>query len=268
MKISKIALISLLPALLCLAFLGGSKETRAAGEKPRALIMDCSKGPDAGRVKAYLKKAGFSVKVVRSKVYVNRKKDLMVDDFDALVVPGGRSVNPVFYHDKVRNSHSRFGSKINDRIQIDAVRKFRDAGKPVLGICRGCQLVNVALGGTLKQCLGASHSHYGGVMRKVKIKKDSWLYQRFGRSMKTIHSHHQNVRKLGKGLIATQWDVKSGNIEAFEHRTLPIYGLQWHPDKWKGQDGRKRSYSKGIAVFKEFCRVCQEQMASKVTLEK
>lgn len=230
--------------------------------KPKALILDCSGRNDPGRMKTYLKNAGFSVTVIKDAVYVNHRKDVMVEDYDALVVPGGNSVNPEFYNDKARNSHSNFGKKENDRIQIDAVKQFAKAKKPVLGICRGCQLVNVAFKGTLTQCLGTPHTHMSGVSRKVTIAKNTWLYHRFGTSMTTIHSHHQNVKKLGNGLYATQWDEEDGNIEGFEHETLPVYGLQWHPDKWKGKDGRKRTYRTGIEVFTEFRSVCQQWMAS------
>jgi putative glutamine amidotransferase len=235
-------------------------EVKITNKKPKALILDCSGRNDPYRVRDYLEKSGFSVKVVTDEVRVNQRKDAMVEDYDALVIPGGNSVNPSFYGKKKENSHSHFGKKENDRIQIEAVKKFSKAKKPVLGICRGCQLVNVAFGGTLTQCLGSSHSHLGGKYRKVKIQKNSWLYNRFGASLKTLHSHHQNVKKLGKGLYATQWDKKDGNVEAYQHESLPVYGLQWHPDSWKGRDGRKKTYRIGRAVLEEFRSVCQQWM--------
>ena len=235
-------------------------EVKIKNQKPKALILDCSGRNDPFRVRDYLEKTGFFVKVVTDDVRINHRKDVMVKDYDALVIPGGNSVNPSFYGKKKENSHSHFGKKVNDRIQIEAVKKFSEAKKPVLGICRGCQLVNVAFGGTLTQCLGSSHSHLGGKYRKVKIEKNSWLYKRFGPSLKTLHSHHQNVKKLGKGLYATQWDKKDGNVEAFQHKKLPVYGLQWHPDSWKGRDGRRKTYRIGRAVLEEFRSVCQQWM--------
>lgn len=235
-------------------------EVKITNRKPRALILDCSGRNDPYRVRDYLKKSGFSVKVVDDEVRVNHRKDVMIEDYDALVIPGGNSVNPSFYGAKKENDHSHFGKKANDRIQIEAVKEFSKAKKPVLGICRGCQLVNVAFGGTLTQCMGSSHSHLGGKYRKVKIQKNSWLYNRFGSSLKTLHSHHQNVKKLGEGLYATQWDKKDGNVEAFQHKDLPVYGLQWHPDSWKGRDGRKKTYRIGRKVFEEFRSVCQQWM--------
>ena len=233
---------------------------RIKTRQPKVLILDCSDTVDKYRMKAYLRKAGFSVSVVKDVVRVNERKDTKVSSYDGLVIPGGKSVNPCFYHSKKTNSHSRFGRKENDRIQIDAVREFKKAGKPVLGICRGSQLVNVALGGTLIQCIGREHDHYGGKKRPVRIKKNSWLYYRFGNSQTVVHSHHQNVKKLGKDLIATQWDKKEGNVEGYEHKTLPIFGLQWHPDKWKGRSGRNRTYVTGLETFREFRSICQQWM--------
>ncbi len=226
-----------------------------AVKKPRVLMLDCSGRKDIKRVKRYLSRAGFSVNLVTDKVYVNKRRDVKISSYDALVIPGGYSVNPEFYHDKVRNGHSNFGKKMNDRIQIDAVKKFTAAKKPVLGLCRGCQVVNVALGGTIKQCLGKPHTHMGK-MRKVRIKKDSWLYGRFGSSLNTLHSHHQNVARLGEDLQATQWDKKDGNVEGFEHKYLPVYGLQWHPDSWKSKSSKRT----GAQVFVEFRSLCQQWM--------
>jgi putative glutamine amidotransferase len=235
-------------------------EVKITNRKPKALILDFSGRVDPHRMGDYLKNSGFSVKVVTDDVRVNQRKDVMVEDYDALVVPGGYSVNPSFYGKKKENAHSSFGTKANDKIQIEAVQKFAEAKKPVLGICRGNQLVNVAFGGTLIQCLGLPHTHLGGKYRTVTIQKDSWLYNCFGSSEKTLHSHHQNVKKLGKGLYATQWDKKDGNIEAFQHESLPVYGLQWHPDSWIGKDGKKRTYKIGIKVFTEFRSVSQQWM--------
>ena len=229
-------------------------------KKPEVLILDCSGTGDKYRMRAYLEKAGFSVTVVKDAVRVDERKDVQLSSFDGLVIPGGGSVNPGFYEAKKTNSHSNFGKKENDRIQIDAVRKFKKAGKPVLGICRGCQLVNVALGGTLTQCIGREHDHLGGKKRTIRIKKKSWLYYRFGKTQTVVHSHHQNVKRLGKDLVATQWGKKEGNVEGYEHETLPVFGLQWHPDNWKGRSGRRHTYATGLETFREFRSVCQQWM--------
>ena len=75
-----------------------------------------------------------------------------------------------------------------------------------------------------------------------------------GPEASTYQYHHQCVDKLGDGLYATQWDPETGNIEAYEHKTLPIYGLQWHPD---GMD------EEGTEVLAEFGKIVREDVKSR-----
>ena len=131
---------------------------------------------------------------------------------------------------------------------------FKKAKKPILGICRGEQLVNVALGGTINQHIGSRKGNKSGSKkgwhtgyRKITIIIDSWLYPIYGKTQSVVHSHHQCVKKLGKGLRVTQWDSQSGIIEGYEHKSLPVYGVQWHPDQWKPNEGDK--------LFEEFYRI-------------
>ena len=162
--------------------------------------------------------------------------------YDGLVVPGGGDVDPALYHQK-KNPHDYGINRKLDLLQINVIKKFANAGKPVIGICRGCQVINVAFGGTLYQHIKGWH-----IGRRVaKIKKGSMFYDLFGRYESVAHSHHQCALKLGKGLIATQWDVKDKHIEAIEHKTLPVYGLQWHPE---GMGKR------GSMVAKRFMSIC------------
>ena len=134
-----------------------------------------------------------------------------------------------------------------DRLQTKLVRKFAKANKPVLGVCRGNQVINVAFGGTLKQHIPGWHRG----SRTVKIKNGTWLYKTYGKQESVSHYHHQCVKKLGKGLIATQWDRSSGLIEAIEHTQYPVWGVQWHPDHMGGR---------GLKVAKKFRRECLKRM--------
>ena len=185
----------------------------------KALVVDFETGSSKRMVK-YLKKAGFIVDRVES---IDAFK---VEDYDTLVIPGGHNITPSKYGAE-RDSHTYGTNEEVDDLQFEAVRIFRDAKKPVLGICRGCQVVNVALGGTINQHIPGWHKKY----RTVKIDRKSWLYKRLGTSESVYHYHHQCVEKLAEGLVATQWDEEDGHIEGYEHETLPIYGIQWHPDK-------------------------------------
>ena len=201
--------------------------------KPRVLVADTN-SKTAGSVVRFLRRCGC-------KVSVRGTRKVNVNKFDGLALAGGPDVTPRMYGQKKR--HSSNCNPAKDKMQIAVIKKFAQAGKPILGICRGQQIVNVAFGGTLKQHIGW---HTGS--RKITIKKGSWLYKAYGKSEMVAHSHHQAVKKLGSGLVATQWDAKSKTIEAIEHETLPVYGVQWHPE-YTGKRGMK--------VGRKFKRLCQ-----------
>ena len=219
-----------------------TSSSKTNNTKPKALIVNKKATFDnneTNRVKKRMEEAGFKVSNTDDIDKVNP------DKYDTLVIPGGHNITPSIYGEK---RHERtYGTDINvDRLQIKAVKKFKKAGKPILGICRGEQVVNVALGGTINQHIGW---HTGD--RKITIKKNSELYNVFSKKEITVHhSHHQAVKKLGKGLEATQWD-KDGTIEGYEHKSLPIYGIQWHPDHM----GKK-----GVKFFKYYKGICLKYM--------
>jgi putative glutamine amidotransferase len=147
---------------------------------------------------------------------------------------------------KSKRSPKTFGTNIKkDKLQIKAVKRFVKAGKPVLGLCRGCQVINVAFGGKLKQHIGW---HTG--FRKVKNKKGYWMYKMFGKYRTTYHYHHQCADTLPEGFIVTQTDAKDGRIEGFRHETKPIYAIQWHPDSMDEM---------GLQVMEIFRVLCMAQ---------
>lgn len=210
-----------------------SKSVKYKKSKPRVLVSDTNPQSAANLV-SYLRRCGCKVTVLGTRK-VNVKK------FDGVALAGGPDVTPRLYGQK--NKHSSNCNPAKDKMQIAVIKKFAKAGKPILGVCRGQQIINVAFGGTLKQHIGW---HSGS--RKVKIMKGSWLYKAYGNTAKVAHNHHQAIKKLGSGLVATQWDAKSKVIEAIEHETLPVYGVQWHPESM----GKR-----GIKVGRIFKRECQ-----------
>ena len=158
--------------------------------------------------------------------------------YDALVIPGGHNIDPRMYG--AQRAPETYGTNIDkDRAQIAMIKKFADAKKPVLGLCRGCQVINVAYGGTICQHIPGWHKWN----RTVNISSGSWLYGAYGAKASVYHFHHQCVERVGNGLVATQWDASDGRVEAVEHKTLPVYGVQWHPDTM-GDNGN--------AVFRKF----------------
>ena len=109
-------------------------------------------------------------------------------------------------------------------------------GKPILGICRGSQLINVCMGGTLWQDLleqkGWVHMN-GQIRHDVYAEEGSILYNIFGKQFKTNSTHHQAVKDLAPGFHVTARSIE-GIVEAYEHDTLPIYATQFHPERLTG----------------------------------
>ena len=78
------------------------------------------------------------------------------------------------------------------------------------------------------------------------------MYDTFGGEVDAYHYHKQQVKDLGKGLIATQWDADDPDlIEGFEHETLPVYGVQWHPDAIKMHETGERAFEAFKSVVAE-----------------
>lgn len=153
------------------------------------------------------------------------------DCFDGLLLPGGGDIAPVFYHRKNRGSTNICISE--DIVQLLMFHRFMEQKKPILGICKGMQIINVALGGTLIQELptAGSHAwHNGDRYHPTTITKGSLLSSLYGNYVITGSAHHQAVCTLGNDLKATQ-HAYDGVIEGIEHNTLPILGVQWHPER-------------------------------------
>lgn len=170
------------------------------------------------------------------------------DEYDGMVIPGGNDVDPLLYGQEP--DPTTYGvNRQGDELQIQQIKEFADKGIPVLGVCRGCQVLNVAYGGSLIQDLGDSHEGY----RDVKVDGASWLYRVYGDTVPNAwHHHHQCVDEVGDGLVVTQWDAQDGIIEGIEHQYLPLYAIQWHPE-----DPKMGEVGDHVAI--EFRRVCAKR---------
>ncbi|MBG6239646.1 putative glutamine amidotransferase [Mycetocola sp. CAN_C7] len=169
------------------------------------------------------------------------------DDADAVVIMGGEDIDPQFYDGERGYEGEGYHFEVADAAQIQLVRVAAARGIPVLGICRGHQVINVALGGTLLQHVDAAgHRNidlpveYALVEHPVRLLAGSGLGARYGRDHIVVQSaHHQVVDQLGTGLQAVGW-AHDGHIEAIEHETLPITGVQWHPEALLAPSGQLR----------------------------
>lgn len=159
----------------------------------------------------------------------------LLDGFDALLLPGGEDIDPLVYGAEETYSINRDAAL--DRLQIALVHAAMRLEIPILGICRGLQIINITLGGTLYQDIKREFSQKINHLRldipylgahTVKIESDSFLYRVFKREILDVNSvHHQGIKDLGYGLRATAISP-DGLIEAVEGENM--VGVQWHPE--------------------------------------
>jgi len=167
---------------------------------------------------------------------VSGAHDRLLSAVDGLVLAGGADVDPARYG---RAQHATTYTRPNrDAFEFGLLRSALDSGKPVLGVCRGLQVLSVALGGTLVQHLpdtlrSADHQPAPGTFgtTTVTLAEGSRVAAILGTETKVPCYHHQAIDKLGDGLVAVGW-AADGTIEAAE---LPgdgfVLGVQWHPEQ-------------------------------------
>ena len=156
-------------------------------------------------------------------------------NFDALILAGGGDICPSLFGQK--NCGSTDIDLDRDHCEFTLLDAFTRMGKPILGICRGHQVVNVWAGGGLIQDLGEQNSiHRREKQDKVHLISASGTLETLYSSMFRVNSaHHQGVGPVGKGLVVTARSA-DGTIEALEHRSLPILTTQFHPERMTGAD--------------------------------
>lgn len=154
-----------------------------------------------------------------------------LSECDALILPGGGDITPAFFGE--RNSGSVNIDTELDILQIQALDLFLEKQKPILGICKGMQLINIVFGGNVIQHLKSASVHSGvkDLYHSTTISESSCLYELYGKSAFVNSAHHQAVGRIGKGLCPIQWCDSDGCVEAIVHESLPILGLQWHPER-------------------------------------
>jgi putative glutamine amidotransferase len=180
---------------------------------------------------------GFDAEVERRKVGVHHYAETL----DGLVLQGGADVSPLSYGQQpLRPEWS--GDAKRDRYEIELIDAFLTQGKPVLGICRGCQLLNVAFGGNLLQDIATqrpqSRPHvdaalYDQLQHGLLFEPGSRLAQLYpdlpGARVNSIH--HQAIDRLGGDLIVEARCDEDGMVEAIRARgDLFVAGVQWHPE--------------------------------------
>lgn len=176
---------------------------------------------------------------------------------DGILLAGGGDPDPQLFDEE---PHPDLGTidPYRDSFEIALTKKALEKGKPILGICRGCQILNVAAGGTMIQALEGQKEgiikhrqdapfHYP--THTVKIVEDTFLYQIFGTTKLRVNSsHHQAIKDVSTEFIVGARS-KEGVIEAIEKKEEKFaLGVQWHPE------AMFEKHKVFLKIFKEFVK--------------
>lgn len=167
-------------------------------------------------------------------------RQMYLDEVDAFVFQGGADISPISYNDEAIENGRWPGDRHRDEYELKLLRWAVKNKKPVLGICRGMQLINVYFGGTLYQDITTQRPNalkhrdageYDKLKHEVSLTPSGLLFETYEQEKLWVNSvHHQGVKTLGTNLIVEAQSTKDDLIEAFRHKELPIVGVQWHPE--------------------------------------
>lgn len=187
--------------------------------------------------------------------------DEILETADGLLLTGGNDVDPFLYGEE---PHPKLGELMiqKDRMEFALLDRAFARGIPIFGICRGLQILNVYLGGTLYQDLSEHpdvrvlHEYRSDLSiagHSVNTVKGSQLNTIFGDEYRVNSAHHQIIKNLAPDLMATA-HAKDGVIEGIEHKIRSnVFAVQWHPEMMSRHD------SKMAELFQVFVRLCQKE---------
>jgi putative glutamine amidotransferase len=183
-----------------------------------------------------VQRAGGLVLILPPDDAVAESPDRLLDRLDGLVLAGGTDIDPASYgarpHPEVRSTRPE-----RDRFELALAHRALERELPLLGICRGMELLNVACGGTLEQHLERTdlHRHTPGEFgdHEVRLEPGSLAARAAGAERLSVRSHHhQGLGELGQGLLASGWSEPDGLVEAIE---MPgrrfVLGVLWHAEE-------------------------------------
>lgn len=184
----------------------------------------------------------------------------MVESVDGILLSGGEDIHPFLFNEEPIEKIGHI-SEERDFLDFKILKYAVEMKKPVLGICRGHQVINVFFSGNIYQDIATQtsskikHSQSARInlaTHKINIKKDSFLYDIFGKSTEINSFHHQAIKDVSDkfDVIATSND---GIIEAIEYKGDEfIIGTQWHPEVMAESNGKMQE------IFNRFVKKCKK----------
>lgn len=184
----------------------------------------------------------------------------VIQKIDGLLLPGGIDIDPALYGEEAVPKVT-YIERDFDLVEIELTRLAREYKKPVFGICRGIQIINVAFGGTLYQDIPSQYKNEICHMQnwdntdypihKVILSENSHISKILGKTViETNSHHHQSVKRVAEGFNITG-RACDGVIEAIESEDGLVIGVQWHPEKLASRFGEPEK------LFKAFIEKCK-----------
>lgn len=188
----------------------------------------------------------------------------IIKDLDGLLLPGGMDLNPLSYGEDPHPT-VKYSVRQHDRIEIELARLAKEYKIPVLGICRGAQIINVAFGGNLYQDIPSQYkneichdqvlSNADETTHMIDLDENSYTGKLLKKSVMEVNSvHHQGIRTVAEGFNVVA-RARDGLIEAIESEDGLIRGYQWHPEKliYVSEESQ--------ILFKDFIEKCKRKPA-------
>ncbi|HOP30204.1 MAG TPA: gamma-glutamyl-gamma-aminobutyrate hydrolase family protein [Spirochaetota bacterium] len=190
--------------------------------------------------------------------------DHILSGLDGIIITGGDDISPALYGEQ-NTGQSLKTSLVRDEAEKYILGKVLESGNPILGICRGFQLINVYFGGKLYQDLetqfrvGINHRNQfmnpEELHHEVRIEDGTMLFEIIRSERCMVNSrHHQGVREPGDGLIPVAF-ASDGLIEAVENSEMNIVAVQWHPENLFRRGGKYGS------IFSDLIIRCEKKKA-------
>ncbi len=203
----------------------------------------------------------------------------LIDLIDGLVLGGGADVSPQTYGEHPLDP-AWGGDPVRDRYERRLVDTAIACGRPVLGVCRGAQLLNAASGGTLYQDIKTHYPttpmvhrdwhRYDLVEHDVKLATGSWIASVYGQSQLLVNTaHHQCIKTVAPGFVPSAW-APDGIVEGIEciDRDRFIVGVQWHPEWLDDIPEASPQRASGQPIFAAFIETCATKRANRTAKER